>query len=183
MKLWILNLCWFLSIFVVCCPESVLIIFPHVYIIYFQQSWVPSWKVPRYKYWTTYRTFPHALLTTSFKAQKKKKQKRVFRRRKVGNVFKKVDLERGVPPSGANLQRSIWKAPNSVKAIYCKILLLFLIIFCFAMIFQLFVILNKVSKSAEIAFLEFQLLILQEMEHGNIFFQLKYFPKFSQFWN
>ena len=113
----------------------------------------------------------------------KKKQKRVFRRRKVGNVFKKVNLERGVPPSGANLQRSIWKAPNSVKAIYCKILLLFLIIFCFAMIFQLFVILNKVSKSAEIAFLEFQLLIQQEMEHGNIFFQLKYFPKFSQFWN
>ena len=38
------------------------------------------------------------------------------------------------------------------------------------MIFQLFVILNKVSKSAEIAFLEFQLLILQKMEHGNIFF-------------
>ena len=66
---------------------------------------------------------------------------------------------------------------NSVKAIYCKILLLFLIIFCFAMIFQLFVILNKVSKSAEIASLEFQLLILQEMEHGNIFSSVKIFSK------
>ena len=63
---------------------------------------------------------------------------------------------------------------NSVKAIYCKILLLFLIIFCFTIIFQLFVILNKVSKSAEIASLEFQLLI-QEMEHGNIFSSVKIF--------
>ena len=45
------------------------------------------------------------------------------------------------------------------------------------MIFQLFVILNKVSKSAEIAFLEFQLLILQEMEHGNIFFSVEIFSK------
>lgn len=66
---------------------------------------------------------------------------------------------------------------NSVKAMYCKILLLFLIIFCFAMIFQLFVILHKVSKSAEIAALEFQLLILQEMEHGNIFSSVKIFSK------
>ena len=66
---------------------------------------------------------------------------------------------------------------NSVKAIYCKILLLFLIIFCFAMIFQLFVILNKVSKSAEIASLEFQLLILQRWNMGIFFLQLKYFPK------
>lgn len=66
---------------------------------------------------------------------------------------------------------------NSVKAIYCKILLLFLIIFCFTIIFQLFVILNKVSKSAEIASLEFQLLILQEMEHGNIFSSVKIFSK------
>ena len=66
---------------------------------------------------------------------------------------------------------------NSVKAIYCKILLLLLIIFCFEMIFQLFVILNKVSKSAEIASLEFQLLILQEMEHGNIFSSVKIFSK------
>ena len=45
------------------------------------------------------------------------------------------------------------------------------------MIFQLFVILNKVSKSAEIAALEFQLLILQEMEHGNIFSSVKILSK------
>ena len=49
------------------------------------------------------------------------------------------------------------------------------------MIFQLFVILNKVSKSAEIAFLEFQLLILQEMEHGNIFFSWNIFQNFRNF--
>ena len=121
--------------------------------------------------------FSTCIIDNKLQGTKKTKQKRVFRRRKVGNVFKKVNLERGVPPSGANLQRSIWKAPNSVKAIYRKILLLFVIISSFAMIFQLFVILNKVSKSAEIAFLEFQLLILQEMEHGNIFFSVEIFSK------
>ena len=96
-------------------------------------------------------------------------------------VSPKVNLKRGVPPSGNILQKSIWKAPNSVKAIYRKILLLFVIISSFAMIFQLFVILNKVSKSAEIAFLEFQLLILQEMEHGNIFFSWNIFQNFRNF--